>query len=250
MLGGSWTPTSGCHTYRPALAECPRRLVSSLYVLHGANAVVRKFRARSMLTSKPSRVRSVRLDPQEEQAILEATHEMISRLGVHKLNPKIVIVARGRSQDPQIYGDRISNPMSLSDKLTPDEWTALIASKLNYRRNFDTKRKLAAFSYEVFPYVTIPLFLVLGFALGIFPIPEPAASGLIILWVIAMIPAARVLYAPFFRRLLQTADRQTLELFLNPTLENVLRKIETIDAQGSKANKTIERRIRNLHQPS
>jgi hypothetical protein len=138
----------------------------------------------------------------------------------------------------------------LSDKLTPDEWRPLIASKLTYRRNLDKKRSLVVFSYQVFPFVTIPLFLVLGFALGIIPVPEPGPSGLILLWVIAMIPVARVLYAPFFRKLQQTADRETLELFLNPTLEKVLRKIETINAQGSKANKVIERRIRNLHESS
>jgi len=58
-----------------------------------------------------------------------------------------------------------------------------------------------------------------------------------------MFSVAKVMYAPFYRGLQQTADKQTLELYLNPTLEDVLRKIEMMNPQGSKANKTIQKRI-------
>ena len=45
------------------------------------------------------------------------------------------------------------------------------------------------------------------------------------------------------RKLQQIADKQTLELFVTPALEDVLRKIEKMNLQGSKANKLIEKRI-------
>jgi hypothetical protein len=188
----------------------------------------------------------VRLAPQEEQAIIEVTRDLISKLGVHKLDPNTATTSRARGQGIQIYRDRVVLPLALCKNLTLEEWRPLIASQLNYSRNLDKKRMLVAFSYQVFSFATIPIGLALGFAFGILPVPEPAASGFILLWIILMIPVAKILYSPFFRRLQQTADRQTRDLFMNPNLENVLQKIETMNRQGSKRNKAIERRISGL----
>ncbi len=135
-------------------------------------------------------------------------------------------------------------PVSLYDKLSPDEWRPLIAAKLIYHRNFTKTKIVLAFSYQVFPFVTLPLFLAISSILGLIPQPEPIATGAILLWVIAMYPVAKVVYGPWFGKLQQTADKQTLELYVNPTLEDVLRKIEMMNPQESKGNKSIEKRIR------
>ena len=131
--------------------------------------------------SRPSRGRSVRLDPQKEQSILQITQDLISRLEVHDLNPRSVITWRARTLDPRVSKDQVLRPLSLYDKLTPDEWRPLIASKLIYHRNFTKKRKVLAFSYQVFPYVTIPLFLVIISVLGLIPLPPAVADGAILL---------------------------------------------------------------------
>ena len=211
-------------------------------------SIAQKFGGKWISPSKPSKFRTVRLDPQEEQAILQITQGVISQLGVRNLNPKGVITWGARTVDPQISKDQVLLPVSLYDKLTPDEWRPLIASKLLYHRNLNKKRKLLAFSYPVFPYLTIIPFVFVSSSLGIIPLDPTVNSLTFFLWLIAMFPVAKVVYAPFFRRLQQTADNQTLELFVNPTLEDILRKIEMMNPQGSKANKLIEKRIRGFRE--
>lgn len=207
-------------------------------------SIAQKFGGKWISPSKSSRFRLARLDPQEEQAILQITQELISRLGVHNLNPKSVITWSARTIDPRISKDQVLLPVSLYDKLSSDEWRPLIAAKLIYHRNFTKTKMVLAFSYQVFPFVTLPLFLAISSILGLIPQPERIATGAILLWVIAMYPVAKVVYGPWFRKLQQTADKQTLELYVNPTLEDVLRKIEMMTPQGSKGNKSIEKRIR------
>jgi hypothetical protein len=167
---------------------------------------------------------------------------------VHDLIPKIVIAGRTLKLDPQIYKDRVILPLTLYNKLTPDEWRPLIGSRLIYHRNFNKKKKLLAYSYQLFPYLTIPPFVIASSTLGIIPVDRTVNAGTFVLWVFAMFVVAKVVYAPFFRRLQQTADKQTLELFVNPTLEDVLRKIEMMNPQGSKANNTIQKRIRGFRE--
>ncbi len=202
-----------------------------------------KFEGGWISHSKSSRVRSVRLAPQEEEAILQITQELISRLEVHGLSPEIVIARGGRNLDPQIYKDKVVLPFALHDKLTSIEWRPLIASRLIFHRNFNKKKKLVAYSGQLFPYLTIVPFVVASATLGIIPRDPTVNSVTFFAWLFAMFPVAKVVYAPFYRRLQQTADKQTLELYLNPTLEDVLRKIEIMNPQGSKANKTIQKRI-------
>ena len=186
------------------------------------------------------------MNPQEEQAIIQVTQELISRLEARDLNPKIVIARGARSLDPQISKDRVFLPFTLYDKLTHDEWRPLIVSKLIYYRNTTKKDMLVALSYPLFPFLTILLLAPLSI-LGIGPIlSETVASGLILLWVLAMYPVSKVVYAPFFQRLQQTADKQTLELSLSPTLEYALRKIELLTSHGSRGKKAVEKRIRSF----
>ena len=181
--------------------------------------------------------------PQEEQAILQITQELISRLEVHGLSPEIVIARGGRNLDPQIYKDKVVLPFALHDKLTSIEWRPLIASRLIFHRNFNKKKKLVAYSGQLFPYLTVVPFVVASGTLGIIPRDPTVNSVTFFAWLFAMFPVAKIVYAPFYRRLQQTADKQTLELYLNPTLEDALRKIEMMNPQGSKANKTIQKRI-------
>jgi len=213
-----------------------------------ATVAAQKFGGNWVSSSKSSRFRSIRLNPQEEQAILQITQELISRLEVRDVNPKSVIIWGARTLDPRLYKDKVMLPLSLYDKLTHDEWRPLIASKLIFHRNFTKKKKVVAFSQQVFPYVTIPLFLVIISIFGLIPLPPLVADGAILLWVIAMWLVAEVVYRPWFRKLQQIADKQTLELFVTPTLEDVLRKVEKINLQGSKANKLIEKRIRGFRE--
>jgi hypothetical protein len=214
----------------------------------GAIVLVQKFGGGWTSPSKSSRVRSVRLVPQEEQAILQITRELISRLEVHDLSPEIVIAGGGRNLDPQIYKDKVILPFSLHNRLTPDEWRPLIASRLIFHRNFNKKKKLVAYSGQLFPYLTIVPFVAASSILGIIPRDPTVNSVTFFVWLFAMFLVAKLVYAPFYRRLQQTADKQTLELYLNPTLEDVLRKIEMMNPQGSKANKTIQKRIRSFRE--
>ena len=202
-----------------------------------------KFEGGWISHSKSSRVRSVRLAPQEEEAILQITQELISRLEVHDLSPEIVIAGSGRNLDPQIYKDKVILPFALYNRLTSVEWKPLIASRLIFHRNFNKKKKLLAYSGQLFPYLTIVPFVAASSILGIIPRDPTLNSVTFLAWLFAMFPVAKVMYAPFYRGLQQTADKQTLELYLNPTLEDVLRKIEMMNPQGSKANKTIQKRI-------
>ena len=196
--------------------------------------------------SKSSRVLSVRLVPQEEQAILQITQELISRLEVHGLSPEIVIARGGRNLDPQIYKDKVILPFALYNKLTSVEWRPLIASRLIFHRNFNKKKKLVAYSGQLFPYLTIVPFVVASSILGIIPRDPTLNSVTFLAWLFAMFLVAKVAYAPFYRRLQQTADKQTLELFLSPTLEDVLRKIEMMNPRGFKANNSIQKRVRGF----
>lgn len=166
---------------------------------------------------------------------------------VRDRNPEMVLAGNLVSIDPQIDEDKVILPLPLYDKLTPDEWRPLIASRLNYHRNFTRKKMLVAFSYQVFTFLTLPLFLAVISILGLDPLTRGFAAGIILLWLIGMIPVASVVYAPFFNRLQQTADKQTLELLVKPTLEDVLTKIETMSPQGSKTSKGIEKRLRSFH---
>jgi hypothetical protein len=198
------------------------------------------------LSSKSSRVRAVRLNPLEEQAILQITQELISRLEVHDLIPKKVIVGKTL----KLEKNRVILPLTLYNKLTPDEWRPLIASNLIYHCNFNKKKKLLAYSYQLFPYLMIPPFVIASSILGIIPVDRTVNAGTFLLWVLAMFVVAKVVYAPFFRRLQQTADKATLELFVNPSLEDVLRKVEMMNTQRSKGSKVIEKRIKAFREPT
>jgi hypothetical protein len=188
------------------------------------------------------------LVPQEEQAILQITQELIFRLEVHDLSPEIVIAGGGRNLDPQIYRDKMILPFALYNKLTSVEWRPLIASRLIFHRNLNKKKKLVAYSGQLFPYLTIVPFVVASSILGIIPRDPTVNSVAFFAWLFVMFPVAKVVYAPFYRRLQQTADKQTLQLYLNPTLEDVLGKIDMMNPQGSKANKTIQKRIRGFRE--
>ena len=151
----------------------------------------------------------MQLTPSDAQPILEVTQRLISQLEIRGLDPGIVTAEKRIKLDPRIYKSKVVLPFSLWDKLSPDEWRPLIASRLIYDRNLTKKKKgMAIYLADIlFPYYTIFFFLAISQIIGLIPQTEPVASGLIVLWVLAMIPVAKMVFAPFFRALQKTADK-------------------------------------------
>lgn len=187
---------------------------------------------------------------------MDIARELCQQLGISKFNLRFVswIGRMGLRQVPSdylmIYRDTLWLPISLMEKLEPDDWRPLLASGLIYYSSYQ-RRTLVRMLTTLFPLLLgFPLVAVLlGRFVGTGSPGSQVGSGIVVVAFIGLVIFVMIHWFRGWKRLWLEADDRTAGLLGREAFLRTLEKVQSAGpAKGPplKLYPSIPERIRNL----
>lgn len=187
---------------------------------------------------------------------MEIARELCQQLGIHKFNLRFVswIGRMGLRKLPSdymmIYRDTLWLPMSLMEKLEPDDWRPLLASGLIYYSTYQ-KKTMVRILTKLFPLILgFPIIIFLYWRIvGIGSAGSQVGSDIIIVAFIGLLIFVTIRWFTGWKRLWLEADDRAIGLLGREAFLRTLEKVQSFGpAKGPplRLYPSIPERIRHL----